>query len=547
MNDYAYHLYEERRAGRMSRREFLRRATVAGLSLPVATSLLAACGSEGEQGGQNEAPTGPVRRGGTARLGIIVPASDPDPVTLFSGGAQATTQVCAEALCFPRPDYSLEPMLATKWEPGAGAKEWTFTLREGVKFHDGSPMTADDVVATFDRLTDPDNESAALGTFEGILSYEQTEKVDDKTVRFHLDRSYADFPYLVSPFNYNALILPKNYEIGTFTKGNIGTGPYVLKEYRPEQGATFVKNPNYWDKGEPYMDGVEVRYYDDNSPLVLALQGGEVDAVPGLPYQGSQALFGDPSITILEASETSYRAVHMRVDREPFTDKRVRQAFALCLDRPALVKGLLDGRGDLGNDHAFAPVYPNSPTGSAVPQRKRDIAGAKKLLAEAGFSNGIDVELITERYLEIPQYAVTLKEQCKPAGINVKLNILPQAEYYGSGDNQPWLEVPLGIVDWASRGSASQTIAPAYLCESVWNSAHWCNEEYDELVRQFDGELDEQRRKELATQAAKIQQEETPAIIAYWIDGIRPTRETLQGIAKGPTVVLDMSPVWLSG
>jgi peptide/nickel transport system substrate-binding protein len=169
------------------------------------------------------------------------------------------------------------------------------------------------------------------------------------------------------------------------------------------------------------------------------------------------------------------------------------------------------------------------------------------LLAEAGHSGGLDVELTTERYLEISQYAVTLKEQCKKAGINVSLNILPQAEYYGSGDNQPWLEVPLGLVDWAARGSASQTIAPAYLCEGIWNSAHWCNEEYDDLVRRFDGELDDQRRKELATRAAKLQQEETPSIISYWVDGIRPTGQNIQGLAKGPTVVLDMSPVWTSG
>jgi peptide/nickel transport system substrate-binding protein len=546
-NDYAYHLYEERRSGRMSRREFLRRATIAGLSLSAASSLLAACGSDGAQEGQEQAPAGPVRRGGTARLGLIVPASDPDPVTLFSGGAQATTQVCAEALCFPRPDYSLAPMLATRWEPGAGAKEWTFTLREGVKFHDGSTMTADDVVATFDRLTNPDNESAALGTFTGILSYEQTEKIDDLTVRFNLDRPYVDFPYLLSPFNYNALILPKDYEIGTFTDGGVGTGPYVLEEYRPEQGATFVRNKDYWAKGMPYMDGVEATYYDDNSPLVLAMQGGEVDLVPQIPYQGSQALFQDPSIVVLENPSSEYRGLHMRVDKKPFDDKRVRQALALCVDRPELVKGLFEGRAVVGNDHPFAPAYPDSPAGTAVPQRERDIAKAKKLLSDAGHSGGIEVELTTERFLEIPQYAVTLKEQAKAAGIDIKLNILPQTEYYGSGDNQPWLEVPLGLVDWASRGSASQTIAPAYLCDGIWNAARWCNEEYDDLVLQFDGALDEQRRKQLATKAAKLQQEETPGIIAYWTEELRVVKNNVAGLAKGPNIVLDMSPVWTSG
>jgi peptide/nickel transport system substrate-binding protein len=117
---------------------------------------------------------------------------------MFSSGAIFTVMTAAEGLCFPRPDYTLEPKLATEWKSSNGAKEWTFTLREGVKFHDGSTMTADDVVATFDRLTNPDNESAALSAFGGILSYEQTEKIDDKTVRFNLDRPYVDFPYLLS-------------------------------------------------------------------------------------------------------------------------------------------------------------------------------------------------------------------------------------------------------------------------------------------------------------------------------------------------------------
>ena len=531
----------------MSRREFLRRATVAGVSLALANSLLAACGSSGEQGKQGQVPTGPIKRGGTARLGLVVPASDPEPVTMFSSGAIFTVMAAAEGLCFPRPDYTLEPKLATEWKSGNGAKEWTFTLREGVKFHDGSTMTADDVVATFDRLTNPDNESAALSAFQGILSYEQTEKIDDMTVRFNLDRPYVDFPYLLSLFNYNALVLPKDYEMGSFSKGNIGTGPYILKEYRPEQGATYVKNPNYWGKGKPYMDGVEASYYDDNSPLVLAMQGGEIDVVPQIPFQGSQALFQDPSIVVLENPSSEYRGLHMRVDKKPFDDKRVRQALALCIDRPELVEGLFEGRAVLGNDHPFAPVYPDSPATTAVPQRERDIARAKKLLSDAGHSNGIEVELTTERFLEIPQYAVTLKEQCKAASIDIKLNILPQAEYYGSGDNQPWLEVPLGIVDWASRGSASQTIAPAYLCDGIWNAAQWCNKEYDQLVREFDGELDEQRREDLAKQAARLQQEETPGIIAYWTKELRVVKDNFAGLAKGPNIVLDMSPVWTSG
>jgi peptide/nickel transport system substrate-binding protein len=192
-----------------------------------------------------------------------------------------------------------------------------------------------------------------------------------------------------------------------------------------------------------------------------------------------------------------------------------------------------------------------------VPQRQQDYDKAKQLLADAGHSGGINVELTTEQFLEIPQYAQFIQQQCKPAGINVKLNVEDQGTFYGSAKNQPWLVVPFGIVDWGARGSASQTITPAYLCSAVpkpdlsnsggaWNSAHWCNDQYDQLVFQFDQELDEQKRKEIAVQAAKIQNDEVPSIIAYWIKEQRTTRKNVHGLPSGPTFHLDPRRMFLA-
>ena len=561
MREYEFHLVEEVRNGRMSRRDLIRRATVAGLSTSAIGTLLAACG-----GGDDNKPSGTgaakeeageIKRGGTGRFGITVPASDVDPVTMFNTGAIMTAQVAGEYLVFPDPEYNLVPKLATKWTAGSKPDVWDFKIRQGVKWHDGTDLTVDDVVASFERLTDPDSQSAALSAFGGVLSHGGTEKVDAETVRFNLDRGFVDFPYLVSAFNYNAIILPKKYKIGSFTKGGIGTGPFILREYRAKQGVTYEKNPNYWDKGKPYMDGVEIKYFDDTPPIVLALQAGEIDAFPQTPYQGSQALFQDSNIAVLESSSSEYRTLAMRVDKDPFTDKRVRQAIALCLDRPGLVEGLFGGRAELGNDHAFAPVYPPSERAvKDVPQRAQDYDAAKQLLADAGFSNGIDIELTTEKFLEIPQYAVTVKEQCKPAGINVKLTIQDQGTYYGSGKNQPWLQAPFTITDWGARGSASQTIGPAYLCVSVpkpdlsssgaWNASYWCDKEFDRLVASFDAELDEQRRMDIGVKAATLQHEEVPAIIGYWIKEQRATRKNVHGLASGPSFHLEPSAMWLS-
>ncbi|HVI17487.1 MAG TPA: ABC transporter substrate-binding protein, partial [Gaiellales bacterium] len=197
MNDYEYHLYEEAKSGRMSRQQLLVRATMMGVSLPALTAILAACGSSSTSSGSSgggSTSAGAIKRGGTAVFGITSPAQDVDPITMFNTGSIMTTQLAADYLVFPDADYVLQPRLATKWVPGSVPDEWTFTIRQGVLWQDGTPLTVDDVVASFDRITDPKVGSAALSAFAGVLSNGNIEKVDDQTVKFHLDRPYGDFP-----------------------------------------------------------------------------------------------------------------------------------------------------------------------------------------------------------------------------------------------------------------------------------------------------------------------------------------------------------------
>jgi peptide/nickel transport system substrate-binding protein len=548
VRDYELHLIDEVRAGRMSRRQLIARASVAGLSLPSIAALLSACGGSSSA---TSAPGGGgrPRRGGSARFGVQVPTGDVDPVTMYDPGAIATAQMAGEYLCYPRPDFTLDPRLATRWEQGTSAAEWTFHLRPGVRFHDGSPLTADDVVATFDLLTDPKNYSSALSAFKpatgsqfSILSAGQTERVDEHTVTFHLDRPYVDFPYLVSAFNYNAIILPRSYKLGSFTKGGVGTGPFVLESYRPKQGASFRRNPHYWAAGLPYLDRAELRYYDDAAPLALALQAGDLDLYPQTPISGSEQLLADPNIVVLGHSSSEYRALNMRTDRAPFDDKRVRQALAYCLDRGGLVEGLLGGRAQTGDDHGFAPIFPQAQISDSVPRRSQDYGRARQLLSDAGYPGGFSLTLTTEQFLEVPDYAAFVQEQCKKGNIHLQLDVQPQSQFY----DKAWLQVPLGIVDWASRGSPSQLIEPAYPCSAIWNSAHWCDPAFGKLMLRFDGESDEGRRRSIAIAAAKLQQDETPAVIAYWIKGVRTTRKNVHGLAPGPVESLDPSRVWLS-
>lgn len=539
--EYGYHLVEQVRAGRMTRRDLVRRATVVGLSLPTIGVFLSACGGDDEEGaGTGATETAPAKRGGTMRVAMIEPGGAIDPILGFDFGSSASGQMVAEYLAWVEPDRTIRPVLATRWEPvDETGKDWTYFLREGVTFSDGKPLSADDVVATFDRLTSKD---VADSDFTGILSQGNTEKVDDLSVAFHLDRPFVDFPALVAVSNYNSVILPADWP-GDFEKNPIGTGAFRLTNIVPKQSVTFERSTNYWQKGLPFLDGIEFRFFPENQPQVLALQGGEVDMMIETPFQGSQALFQDPNVEILSATSSSYRALHMRVDQEPWTDKRVRQALALSLDRQQLIEALFQGNADVGHDHIFAPAFGLE---LDVPERTQDHEMAKQLLSDAGHPGGITATLTTENYLEIPQLVTIIKEMARPAGIDLALEIQDQGAYYGSGDNQPWLQVPLGLVDWGNRPVPSQHINVAYTCDGVWNSAHWCSEQYDELALELDATLDETRRLEIAMQMATIQQDETPAIIPYWIQRLRAVRKNVQGVTPDASGNLELTKASLA-
>jgi peptide/nickel transport system substrate-binding protein len=550
MSKEEFRLVEEALEGQISRRQLITRLLAMGVAAPAIASILAGSGlmTAAEAAELFAKP----KKGGTLRVGYLVPSADVDPVSMFNEGAILSVQMSMEYLTYPRPDYSLAPKLAVSWHAPT-PNTWIFKLRQGVKWHNGKPFTADDVVYTFDYLTDPNTKSAALSAFKGILSKGHTKKIDAHTVQFHLDRGYAGFPYIVSALTYNSAILPKGYKIGDFIKGSVGTGPYILTNYQPKVSATYKKNPHYWAKGLPYLNGVELKYYGADAATVLAIQAGAIDIFPNATYQGGQALFSNPNLTILKNPGSAYREFHMRVDKAPFIDKRVRQAVAFGLDRPALVQGLLNGLGQVGNDHGFAPVFgPLSAAAKKVPQRHQDYAKAKSLLAAAGHPNGLDVTLTYENYLEIPQYAVTIKQMLKGAGINVTLNGEDQNTYYGAGTNQPWLDVSMGIVDWAPRGTPSQLIDPAYLTSSIpppytgWNSAHWSNKTFDHLVSDSDKQTNKTKFNADVYQAAKIQNDAVPAVIAYWINDLHAVSKKIHGVPKGPGPYPDFSATWIS-
>jgi peptide/nickel transport system substrate-binding protein len=555
LNEYEYHLYEEARSGRMSRRDVLRRAVTMGLSASV-VGVLAACGGNAPGGGPgasasaatsgSDGPSGPPKKGGTARFGVQVPTASPDPVTMFDEGGIQAVQFAGEYLCWPNADNTLSPRLATSWK-AVTPSEWTFTLRQGVTFHNGKALTAADVVATVDLLTNASSGSSFLSQAKGILEPGQAEKVDDYTVKFHLSQPFVDFPYLMCSYNYNSVILPAGYEIGTFLKKPQGTGPFVVKSYLPNQSVSYVRNPHYWGAGLPYLDGVTLNFYQSDQSLLLAAQSSELDVVAYAPYGSAQTLAsGGGGIRVVPTHSSAFDTLQMRTDVAPFNDVNKRLAIACCLDRPGLVKTVLNGYGVVANDHPFGPMFPvSSLANQQVPQRKQDYALARQYLAKAGTPRGFSCTLTTQNYEDVPSYATAIKQQCAAAGIDVSIQQMTQTEFYGSGNNEPWLSVPFGITNWAPRGAPSQAILTAFQSKGIWNSAHWKNDHYTSLFGELNATLDEQKRASIAARMAAIQNAEVPDVLAYWLTQLRLEGPNVGGLAAGPSEYIDARSTWL--
>jgi peptide/nickel transport system substrate-binding protein len=243
---------------------------------------------------------------------------------------------------------------------------------------------------------------------------------------------------------------------------------------------------------------------------------------------------------------SAFDTLQMRTDIPPFDDVNKRLAIATCLDRPGLVKTVLDGYGLVANDHPFGPMFPvSSQVAAKVPQRKQDYSLAKSYLAKAGTPRGFSCTLTTQAYEDVPAYATAIKQQCATVGIDVNIQQMTQTQFYGSGNNQPWLSVPFGITNWAPRGAPSQAILTAFQSNGIWNSAHWKNAPYTQLFGQLNATLDEQKRASIAAQMAAIQNAEVPDVLAYWLTQLRVEGSNVGGLAAGPSEYLDVRSTWL--
>ena len=396
------------------------------------------------------------------------------------------------------------PRLASEWLVSEDGLTYTFTLHEGVNFHGGSPLTAADVVWTFDRLRDPAAEYATASLYENIASI---TAMSDLEVTFTLKAPNPFFLYDLSD-NHALIIKDGTTEATDFN----GSGPFVVESYSPEDRIVLAANPAYFVDGQPGLANVEIVFFSDETTMVDALRGGQVDLVMRMSTPLYESLQGVDGIETASIPTNGFDLVRLRADREPGSDPRVIQAMKLATDREAILELVQQGYGAVGNDSPIGPLYENyyDPNVQAA---ARDVEAARTLLAEAGYADGLDLTLHTPNTGGRPDLAVVLKEQWAEAGINIEISVEPEEIYYGENG---WLEVDLGITGWGSRPYPQFYLDTMLVTGAIWNEAHFSDAEFDALAETAGTTLDEAERVAAYARIQALLAERGPVIIAYY-------------------------------
>ena len=522
----------------LSRRGFLRYASLLGMSVAGASALV------GLPLARQVSAADSVQKGGI--LKISSPVQKVTHPAQFSWVAPSNQlRQVAEYLTYTDGNNITHPYLLKDWVASDDLKTWTLNLREKVFFNNGDAFTADDVVFSMNQWLDKSVGSSLLGMIGDYLSPTGIEKTSKYQVKLHLNRPEIAVPEQL--FHYPALILNHKTFEGDFVKRPHGTGPYMLAEYREGERCVLKRREDYWQKDLPYLDGMAfLDMGSEMAPQIAAIKSGEIDVIDMSDAGGIDvylALKDDPNISILSSATGQARVLRMRADKKPWSDNRVRMALKLCQHREKILALAYHEQGLMGSDTHVSPIHPEY-CKKDIPQY--DPQKAKKLLVDAGYPNGLTVDLaVGADWSDAVRYAEILKQDALPAGFNINIKMMPTSQYW-----EKWTEVDLGITPWTHRPLGTMVLNLAYVGDKEknpvpWNETHWMDDEFSSLLKEANGTLDVDERRKIFCRLEDIQMQRGSVGIAYWRSVWTITRKRVQNAKPHPTLYMLFNEVWV--
>jgi peptide/nickel transport system substrate-binding protein len=484
-----------------------------------------------------------------------------DPATYDWSEKANVARHIVEPLVEINRDNVAMPNLAERWEASADLKTWTFHLRRGVKWSNGDEFGADDVIFNMQRWLDPKTGSSNQGRFGAMTTKVDTgkkdqsgkpvlsvrasegaiEKIDNHTVRFHLNRADLSLPENLA--DYPALIVHRRFadDGADLTKHPIGTGPFSLGQFAVGDKAVLVRRKDArWWGGDVYLDQITyIDHGDDPAATIAALASDQVDTCHRIGVEHIDTVRAIPHLELLQAVTAQAGVARMKVTEKPFDNRELRLAIQACVDRKRMLEIVHRGFGALGEDHHVAPIHPEY---AALPALKQDYAEARNLLAAAGYPEGIKLSIDCVANPTWEQNACkALAEMCKPVGIDIAINVLPGGTYWDR-----WLTTPFGFTSWAHRPLGMQTLNLAYRSGVAWNETSYANPEFDRLLDEAGTLLDPNRRRKVMEKLEQILQRDAIISQSFWVAVFAAANRRVRDLYAHVALEHHYNKVWLA-
>ena len=555
-HSYLPELCDQLDKGKIGRRDFLRQACLLGLGAGVAYPLAGKLsGTPFIAPAMAETP----KPGGTLKVSMRVQEMT-DPATFDWVEKSNVARFIVEHMCRTQADNVTVPYLAESWEASDDLKSWVFKLRQGVKWSNGDDFTSADVAHNMNRWLDPATGSSNLGLFGALVEeYDTGEKnddgsakmakrgvegavevIDDHTIKFNLRSATLAMPE--NFYNYPTAIVHRGFGVdyeADLSKNPIGTGAFDLAEFAIGEQALLKKARDWW-AGPFHLDAIQyIDHGEDTNAWIAALVSKQVDMVYRLPIESMETVKRVPGLVLAPATTAQTAVMRFRVSEKPFDNKKLRQAVAACMDHEEINKVAFQGNGVAAENHHVCPVHPEY---AQLPPLKRDVELAKKLLAEAGYPDGITLE-IANGDTEGPWMTAAcsvFKQQCAPAGINININKMPANQYWEVWDKAPW-----GYTAWTHRPLGTMVLSLAYRAGVPWNECAYNNPEFDAALDEAEGELDVNERRKKIEVCEKILQDDAIIPQPFWRTVNKAHSARVKGHVTHPTLYHQFHDVWL--